>query len=148
MFDSAIAAHIRELEQPAQKRPAEKQKMAGKYCGSVHRWSRFGYGFVRPDQRIAELGDRQEVFVGSVALRRSNILQPLQHGDRIAFDIRKARDDRYEATNITLLDQAKQPKRKRPPVSQPAASPRHPYSAASRSRPISGRPARADHSCR
>jgi hypothetical protein len=68
---------------------------------TIHRGSRFGYGFLRPETTIPEIGDG-EVFCGSVQLR----LEPLRHGDRISFDLKKAGDDRWEACNIALLDMA------------------------------------------
>jgi hypothetical protein len=106
MFDADITAHIRALEQPAQKRAPSSEKQPGKYRGVVQRWSRFGYGFVRSDQTIPEIGPDAELFVGAVQLRRSRILHPLQHGDRLSLDLKKAGDGRYEATNIALLDMA------------------------------------------
>jgi cold shock CspA family protein len=103
MFDADMTAHIKSLEQPAPKRTPEKQKAAGKYCGAIRRWSRYGYGFIKPDQTIPEIGPDAELFVGAVQLRRSRILHPLQHGDRLSFDLKKAGDGRYEACNVSLL---------------------------------------------
>ena len=106
MFDQAITAHIRALEQPAPKRTPSSEKQPGKHTGTLARWSSFGYGFALMDRPIPELGDRQEIFVGSVQLRRSRILHPLQHGDRISFDLKKSGEDRWEACNIALLETA------------------------------------------
>jgi cold shock CspA family protein len=103
MFDADIAEHIRKLEQPATPRhQAEKPKAPGKYTGTIFRWSRHGYGFINPDQRIAELGDLQELFVGGRELRRSGIRHDLQHDDRVTFDLKKVDRNRWEASNISL----------------------------------------------
>jgi cold shock CspA family protein len=77
MFDKQIDAHLRSLE-PAPKRQSEKHNMTGKYCGTCHRWSQHGYGFIQPDTPIAEIAG--EVFVGFRGLRRSGINHPLQRG--------------------------------------------------------------------
>ena len=97
------------LESAPKRAPSSKKEhimTTGKYSGTVQRWSRFNYAFARPDQPIAELGDKQEIFVGTVQLRRSRIFQPLQAGDRLSFDLKKAGDGRFEACNIRLLDMA------------------------------------------
>jgi cold shock CspA family protein len=103
MFDKQIDAHSRSLER-APKRQSEKRDMTGKYCGTCHRWSQHGYGFIQPDTPIAEIAG--EVFVGFRGLRRSGINHPLQRGDRLSFDISKTSEGRWEACNIALLDQA------------------------------------------
>jgi cold shock CspA family protein len=99
MFDKQIDAHLRAL-QPAPRRQSEKRQM-GMHLGTCTSWTKHGYGFVQPDRPIPEI--ERDLFIGFRTLQRSGI-RALARGDRVSFDVGRAKDGRLEATNIQIIE--------------------------------------------
>lgn len=55
-----------------------------------------GYGFIQPDN------GGKDVFVHVSQLERSGIVGGLREGQRVMYEVKPARDGKYEAANITL----------------------------------------------
>jgi cold shock CspA family protein len=105
MFDKLIDAHLRALQPaPKRKKQSETQTM-GVHFGTCAHWNvEHGYGFISPDApaAIPEIKDR-DLYVGNRSLQRSGI-KFLQRGDRVSFDVGKARDGRPEAINVNIVE--------------------------------------------
>jgi cold shock CspA family protein len=95
-----LRAHMRKLESAPKRKQSEKQKM-GMHLGTCTSWTKHGYGFVQPDRPIP--GIERDLFVGFRTLMRAGI-NKLERGDRVSFDIGRAKDGRPEATNIQIIE--------------------------------------------
>lgn len=74
----------------------------GVHLGTCHHWNdTANFGFLRPDAPIVDDLDR-DLFVGRKSLAKSG-LKALRRGDRVSFDIGRAKDGRPEAINVSLV---------------------------------------------
>ena len=95
-----LRAHMRKLESAQQrKKQSEENLKVGIHYGTCTSWT--GYGFVQPDRPIP--GIERDLFVGFRTLQRSGI-NKLERGDRVSFDIGRAKDGRPEVTNIQIIE--------------------------------------------
>jgi cold shock CspA family protein len=104
--DPEIDAHIRALQKLAPPRRRNKELRMPLHFGIVRHWNAdASFGFIGPDSPIPEVTDRDgDIFVGARSLRRSG-LDRLVRGQRVAFDVKAARQaGRYEAINVQLLE--------------------------------------------
>ena len=75
----------------------------GVHYGTCCHWNAEArFGFIAIDAPIVEVADR-DLYVGWRSLQRSGI-NKLERGDRVSFDIGRAKDGRPEATNIQIIE--------------------------------------------